>query len=414
MVVTVWKGRTRSAVSDRPSLPLVPEDSAINLWLTQWSYSEVYPSWRIAVALAMFGVVLRRNVEFGLGEVGHIWPNMSILLIGPSGDGKDTIINPAVKFLTDKTTCGMPLISGRTIEMIKDSIFKLKLDPAIGVLQAAELSALLGQKDYQQGIVTELTDILSSGDSVDISLKSTGVRTLPRPTLTMFAGSTRDWLITMLPEGSLEGGFLPRFVIVPELSKKDAGVHPAPNPGRLPKADLQIIADAKSGFQRAVIDTMFEYEDRYAVNIDKHGKQKPVQIIEDEEAAAWFENWYENRHAGFKASLRPFANRSAQLLRKLAMLMAISRRHNWIEMVDYEFAHGFIAYVAARLEETVIPVAREVLASYSILDVLPAARSEIMRHLGGKFGPRMVHAGVEHLLTTKQATWDKSGVLVKL
>jgi hypothetical protein len=111
--------------------------------------------------------------------------------------------------------------------------------------------------------------------------------------------------------------------------------------------------------------------------------------------------------------LLAFANRSSQLIRKLAMLMAITRGHNWIELTDYEFAGGFIHYIAARLEASVIPVCREIVAGFSIMDMLPATQTDILKELGGKFGPRSVRDGITHLVETEQMRNEK-GMFVKI
>lgn len=400
--------------------------------MESWSNTEIYPSWQIATGLAIYGAVLRRNVGFCLGMADYIWPNMPTLLVGPSGEGKDTIIRPAVKIIENASEWAgvdVNVIPGRTIEAIKTAMCNIAEDPTCGVIVAGELSALLGQKDYQQGIVTDLTDILSAGDYVDISLKADVMKDkaekskkerkgkrIPHPTITMFAGSTRDWLLTMLPEGSLEGGFLPRFVIVPEESKKDAGIKPIANPNRMPGPRRERIAAVRKEFETHVTMTAAFYAESFAAqnterehrkNIDpddpKNKLPGPVEFHElegeDGDAAAWYENWYANRHGIFGANLHAYANRSALLIRKLAMLMAITRGHkNWIEVSDYQFADQFIRWAGSKLEGSVIPQAREVVAGRRILGMLPATEAKILNEYAGKFGPRMVKAGLMNLV----------------
>ena len=75
-----------------------------------------------------------------------------VLLVGPSGSGKDTIINPSCNLLKN---LGGQYVVGRTLEAVKESLTQMG-DPAIGYINASELADFLGCKDYQAGLVQTL------------------------------------------------------------------------------------------------------------------------------------------------------------------------------------------------------------------------------------------------------------------
>ena len=376
--------------------------------MDRWSNTEVFPSWQILVGLAVVGIILRRNVCFDGGQAGKIWPNTSVLLVGPSGSGKDTIINPSCTTI-DKV--GGHCVVGRTLEAVKEALTQMG-DPAVGYINASELADFLGCKDYQTGLVQALTDILSNKDRIDVSLKSDlqkGIsRIIYNPTLTMFAGSTAEWLQGMLPEGSLDGGFIPRFVVAAEWSKKTEGIHPIAHPGKYDSIEQ------RNRILRGTMDFesfLHEIAQRTALPPGT----PPILVTETNginNAEGWYVNWYANRYSRFSPLLQAYASRSAGLMQRLGMLMAITRGHiNHIEEEDYHFAEVVINHAAERLEQAVIPQAKEVRVGWEILQLLPSTPPQILKTLGGKHGTRTVKAGIGYLLETQQIITLKGGTL---
>lgn len=360
--------------------------------------------------LSIIGVILRRNVCFDAGQAGRIWPNTSVLLVGPSGSGKDTIINPSCNLID---AVGGRSVAGRTLEAVKESLTQMG-NPAVGYINASELADFLGCKDYQAGLVQALTDILSNKSHIDVSLKGDiakgNTRRISNPTLTMFAGSTAEWLQGMLPEGSLDGGFIPRFVVAAEYSKKEAGIHPIANPGKYATPELQRrVLQGEAFFTQAVQDLA----QRTALSPE----QRPWSMVEShglDDAEGWYENWYANRYNKFSPLLQAYAGRSSGLMRRLGMLMAITRNHiNHIEEEDYYFADAVIQHAAERLEQAVIPQSKEVKVGWEILRLLPATQPELLRTLAGKHGSVWVKRGIGYLVESEQAAVEAGKLIHK-
>lgn len=366
----------------------VPTDSIITNWIASWDNSEVFHSWRIATGLAIIGGALGRNVWFPYGGLGTIWPNTPVLLIGTSGAGKDTINEPAAEVLAK---AGVARVAGKTMESVYLSLHNIG-NPAVGFIFAGELKEFFGAKDYQAGLLEGLTSLLSNNKEVDITTKSDllagGKKFIYNPTLTMFSGSTIEWLQKI--DGIMNSGFLPRFVVAVELGSK---THFVPNPGRYESiAEKHRIERARVVFQQEVNTLRTKYLTR------------PEAFVEEKEGEYFFDNWYANRYGYFPATLQAYAHRSGNLMRKIAMLMAVSRGHNWIEAQDYQFSSDFIIHGATRLEQAVIPVTPTVTCGAEILKILPATQPVILRMLSPKFGPALVKSSMLYLAETGQLT----------
>lgn len=380
----------------------IPPDSCIHPWIASFENTELWWSWRVATALTVIGATLGRKAYIPMMGSTRLWPNTSSILIGISGDGKDTIIRPASELLQG---IGVRYVAGKTMEAIRTSLFNIG-DPAVGYIVAGELREFLGDKDYQSGIIQSLTDILSNNNRIDISTKfdlmNGGEKYVYNPTLTMFAGSTPEWLHSI--KDAMSGGFLPRFLVVTELGKKsDQGLRPIANPGRYESYDQKLrIDEGAREFERAILgiyETYRAYPD-------------PVCFDDTYEADQYFTNWYENRHKYFPATMPAYANRSGGLMKKTAMLMAVSRGNRHIDVPDYLFADALIRYLAGNLEQSVISVPKEVEVGREIVKMLPTTNAEILRMLSPIHGSIWVRRGKLYLIESGQIL-DEEGKLSK-
>jgi len=263
---------------------------------------------------------------------------MSLLLVGPSGIGKDIAMDAARKIVEAVGT--VPVISGKTIEYIKQELL-MAGDPACCFTPANELTAFLGGKDYQKSMVQELTDLLSTGSKCDVSTKSEGKKYIMHPTVTIQAGSTAEWLHKAMPENSSEGGFLPRFVVICEsYGKKHI-------PFVKYSVDLQLRRKAELArgiFLEAINDIAYN--------------MRSGEIYPTADAMEFYTNWYHNRFSYFSPAVVAYANRSRDHLHRVAMLMAVSRKHTWLEEVDYRFGAAIMELVAENIEEAIKPKKR--------------------------------------------------------
>ena len=362
---------------------ILPKDSCIHKWLEAMAITEVPISYQVVTGLAIIGAVLKRNV-FINQELWRVHPNLSLLMIGPSGIGKDTVIDQAVEMLE---RIGSPeIVSGRTIEMVYEQMLQIG-DPACCVIPAREVSVFFGQKDYQKGMVQELTDLLSTGGSVDVSIKGTGKRKILRPTVTMLAGSTLEWLHRAMPEGSLEGGLWPRFLIVNEAY----GSRYVP-----------LIKHSLSKHERDVAVGGLRKFEIMVERIRKKYSATPRELMILKAAQDLYTNWYINRLDYFSPMVRPYANRSRDQVLRVAMISAISRGLPYVEEADMQVGIDVLGEVARTLDSAVQPASQESRICDDVLKMLPEVPKKIMVALGRKYSLRYIKEAMAFLVETDQ------------
>jgi hypothetical protein len=319
----------------------LPEDSCLRYWLDSLSITEIPLDYQIATGLSIIGALLKRSVY--VDQVRwRVYPNLSVLLIGPSGVGKDSAINPAAKFIHEINP--NLTLKGDTIEYVKDELVKLD-DPAAAYIPANELTAFLGGKDYQKGIAASLTDLLSTGDQILLGTKKDGTRVIRRPTITMHAGSTADWLEN-LPEDGLAGGFLPRFLIIY-----------ADFPERhVAWVKYDNLSPEKIKAEKGLVE--FEKSVRYIIKTwgGVQLQKKEHEIVPTTGAEEFYRNWYHNRFKYFCKPVHAYANRSRDIVHKIAIIMALSRGHCYTEEADYAFAAKLMVSVGGNLEKVIVPM----------------------------------------------------------
>lgn len=323
-------------------LSKLPQNSTIHLWLKRLSITEIPKQYQVAAGLAVIGALAKRQVWVD-GIEWQVYPNLSVLFIGPSGIGKDQIINKAVRAV--EVLDPDMIIPGQTMEYVKEGMLKLG-DPAATLIPAAELTSFLGGKDYQKSMIQELTDLLSTNPTADFSNKGRGKKVIYRPTVTMLGGSTPKWLAKAMPEGGLEGGFLPRFLIV--CCEHTGRVVSWPGQ-RTPPAEL--LETRQAGAQWA------EWLRRYFNSI--HARA-PMPMIPSEDAMERFEAWDWVRHQKFGPHAVDYAHRARGLMHKMAMTCALSCDRKYLEAEDYEFAAAMMDEVADGVEKVVIPIVKGV------------------------------------------------------
>jgi hypothetical protein len=186
----------------------------------------------------------------------------------------------------------------------------------------------------------------------------------------MHLGSTVEWLHKGMPEGTLEGGFLGRFLIVVE----EFG-------GRL-------VPLVKSGRTKDDIARLHRCLEKWRDGLEGLVRKckEPHELILYDDAEDLYINWYYNRFKIFSRAVMPYANRSRDMVLRLAMLMAISRGHDrWIEAEDMQFGIDFLGEVASKIDRVVLPPSIEAQVADKVLELLPCPIGEIYRTLGTRY-----------------------------
>lgn len=186
-----------------------------------------YHTW---CGLSVIAGALQRRVylRWGLGRV--IYPNLYVVLIGPSGrTRKGVAIGIAKEFLKNipHITVTPESSSGRQAMILAMKRASLNFeDPSDGRIKfhcsvtafSEELSVFLGQGDI--AYLSNLTDWYDSKDDWEYETVGRGKDTLQGLCLNLLGGTAPDWIQSMIPQEALGGGFTSRIIFVVEEVKR--------------------------------------------------------------------------------------------------------------------------------------------------------------------------------------------------
>jgi hypothetical protein len=377
---------------------IVPPDSIFHDWLTVMGLTEVPVSYALAAGLSGFGCSLRRRVYVDQ-ERWKVYPNLSILLVGPSGIGKDIAIDHGETLI--KKLGQVPSTPARTIEGIYARMIAECGYPACAFIPAPEVSAFMGKKDYQESMAQELTALLSTKDYHDVSTKGEGKTVIVEPTVTMMTGSTEEWLHRAMPDGSLEGGLWPRFLIMVEWYGK------------------KFVPLVGFDNEREVLQEAYRAEERFYTKASEliarfnSGPARGHSFVPLLDARYLYTNWYINRFRRFSPSVVAYANRCRDQVLRIALIMAASRDHDFIEETDIQFGIDMLAHVADNVERALKPPTEESRCARELLRQCPGARSTITGHLADMgFTIRTINSAEamlrqSHRLRVGQDYWEE-------
>src|ERR1700722_169469 len=280
------------------SLSDIPRDSILQCFCDYLSITEIPFSYQLAGGLSVVGLVCRRQRWIDQFD-WRVYPNQSVMFIGPSGIGKDTIINRVSRSVDAiQPQSKVPTLGGVTMESIYACLLGLG-KVAAAYIPAPEVTAFFGKADYQANMLTGITNLLSNSASLDVTTKTAynernGPQIIQQPTVTMHCGSTVEWLHRGMPEGTLEGGFLGRFlIIVEEIGTKF-----------VPLVKRHMTKERQEQLSRSLAAWM----EGLGMIVSACGHAREMILYTDAEDL--YVNWYYNRFKQFSRAVMPYANRS--------------------------------------------------------------------------------------------------------
>lgn len=371
---------------------LLPNNSILHHWLDAQSICETPELYDVVCGAAVIGALLRRDVFYDQ-ILFRVFCNLGVLLVGPSGIGKDSAINQAERQILSFGR--IPLINGTSIEAITG---QLSSQPeGIGLLCAKEISALFGSKDWQSGLLTQMTNIMSGGDQVSAGLRSDATRMIKRPTVTFFGGSTPEWMHSHMPEGANEGGFLPRILVLVQYKNKRS----VPLIDRLEKAQLALASAASARWTEAL-----------HLLITKYGQFGRFQFASNGDAKA-YEDWYANRFKEFSTFAHAYSHRSRDNCLRLSMISAMSCSRTELLAEDVAFATGIISTIARHIDVIFAPPTLEARIAQNVFQMLPCAENKLCSQLALKFRPREIDDTLNFLRRTRQIIRGADEVFIR-
>ena len=278
----------------------------MNTWLdalmSQTSELESPRRYFYFAGLAALSAAAGRKIWLDRGGAYKLYPNLFVMLVGPSGIKKGLPIRVAEKLVTEMKYT--KVIAGRSsIQAIIEHLGHSTMDTSGDVSKDA--SAFIVSGEFSQSILNDeqaftiLTDLYDSQwKDEHTNLLKSGKSILRNVYLVMLGASNQVHLHSVIGQRDIQGGFIARTLIVNEekINKKNSLVRKQPNMidytglvGRLCE-----ISDLKGEF---------EYES---------------------DAADFYEAWYDAYEPGSEDNTGT-NNRMPDTILKVAMLLSLSR-----------------------------------------------------------------------------------------
>lgn len=182
---------------------------------------EAPASYHVFALIATIAAATDRRVV--INRKGYrLWPNLYVLLHGPSGLGKGIATNNAIDLV--RGAIG-PQLKEYPEDLTGEGLFRLMNEqtkagePCVGLVQSDEFSELLGGQDYKAEFAKRLTRLYSCPDKMGTGRSKTGAAWAEKVFLNIVANSQEDWLRT-LPGHAIRGGLFARILTIPESTKR--------------------------------------------------------------------------------------------------------------------------------------------------------------------------------------------------
>ena len=315
-------------------------------WLTSYleycSDTEPPEMYHIWTGVSVIASTLQRKVFIRQGHE-KIYPNMYIVLVGPSGRcRKGTAMGIGLDLLSNLKEVKLSAESitrEALIRRMKDSTFTINDIENPNIIKthcsmsifSEELSVFLRQNDLN--FLSNLTNWYDSRDRWEYETKGSGKDTLEGVCVNLLGGTAPDWIQTMLPREAIGGGFTSRIIFVVEEKKKQTSPEPIMDSVLKEQlvSDLESMIQIKGEFQFAS-QARDIYENWYAAQDVNNALGKSV--INDP------------RFAGY-------CDRRQTHIRKLCMVISASRGNDrMINTDDFERARKILEQVEKRMDRT--------------------------------------------------------------
>lgn len=315
----------------------IPEDSWLHQWYNSWPTVEMPTSFLIFGALTTIGAALGRKIWFA-DDYRKLYGMLNLLLIGPSGIGKSSAIelNQTLLLQLDAKDRPQFIIGSASPEKLHED---LVVQPH-AILYASELANFFNRQRYMEGMIPYVTELLDCRP-IERRTKSGNIQHIAAPETTIVGGSTPEWLQEALPDNAVGGGFLPRFLIVKEDARRQ----------RVPNAEMAL---SKQEWKRTLAIRNEAYAEFKHVVASASGAIR----FGDYGVNDFYSTWY-LAHVTVNNHLAPFAARAPEMVKRLAMLIAISCHRDSISEEDLKAAIKLYGYAESKLAEVVIPKSQQ-------------------------------------------------------
>lgn len=207
---------------------LLPPDSWLS-WYADWTqYTESPLSFHVFGSLCALGAALGRRVYLKWG-FGSLFPNYCAILIGPTGRVmKTSAIDIPISLIRDGVIC--PILADR---LTPEAMVTALKTSGHHFVPAPEFSVFVNKQKYNDSFVPQLLRLLDCPAVYKVSTVGRGEEVVENIALTILGGSTPNLLVDSSAREVISGGFLNRFVLVPEDDSPRCVSRPRQGPAHL-------------------------------------------------------------------------------------------------------------------------------------------------------------------------------------
>ena len=316
-------------------------------YLEYTTSSEPPTSYHVWCGLAVIAGALQRRVYLQQGLERTIYPNLYVILVGPSGRtrkgvalgiAKDLLAKVSTVSIAPESSSGreaLILAMKRASSTFTDPTDgKIKYHCALSAF-SEELSVFLGQGDIK--FLANLTDWYDSKDDWAYETIGRGRDAIQGVCFNMVGGTAPEWIQSMLPREAIGGGYTARVIfIVEEWKKKISPDH------TLTDRENSLILSLEDDLNRInLLSGAFNYEP---------------------DAKQAYMNWYINEDKKMREGYTPvsdhrfaaYCERRTTHIRKVMMLLSASRGDSLrIEVQDFDRALALMLDAETKMGKTI-------------------------------------------------------------
>ncbi len=250
----------------------LPEEHYIRRYVeTFFPCSEAAKAFQTAGAVMSLASVLQNRIAMRMGTF-ELRPNLYACICGPSSAAKKTTVMNVCLDTIRSSQARVNVINDCTPE----GLLGLFEDGKAGFLRLNEFGSLLDaeSKKYNAGLHAFMTDIYDCPSTHRRKLQGRDIE-VERPTLSVFGGSTWEWIQTKATREMVESGFLARFIWF-----------------ALPQAPKRLIAFPQAPDAQAAQGLVSHLRDL--------AMRPPSTITLSADARCLYETWYKEIHEKMK------------------------------------------------------------------------------------------------------------------
>lgn len=278
------------------------------------------PEFFLAAGLAQISAMLANRATVRLGGRNYP-PHLWVILLGPAGAKKSTALALAARILDE----ALPISTLFPQETSREQLWTTLSTRPTGLMILSEFLAFLSKasRDYMAGLKEDLCEIWDSPEKMERALRS-GTTLVRKPAVSIGGAAVPEALGEWVKQRDLSGGFLSRFLFVPQTTP-------------LAYKGLDMNGDAGHSKLTRWLHELYE---------ELPPADKPVRVRFGPEAAARWETYdREILDLPTPLELSGFAGRCGVYALKAAMCYAYAETGNLVpEEHHVDMACGFVEY----------------------------------------------------------------------